>query len=294
MSASRQTITLRLFGAGGAFSRRYGTTCSMVTLRDGKRWLIDCGRQAPDQLHAAGYAWHDIYGQIVTHCHGDHVFGLEDFAFIRYFETHAGVVASSLGGPLPKYVSHSAVRDEVWETLAPALRYLQDGRGNLRAGTLQHFFDVIAPVAVEGPRKNPWNSSETFEIDGLRVVARENEHVPGKPSCALELQVGDDVDPKSPRIAWWSGDGTVDAAFLHSIEPRTSIFFHDCTFVDYPGQVHGFFDKLEALPEAVRRKMVIMHHDDNLELYRPRVEAAAFRIALPGHVYDLVRGQQLQ
>ena len=46
-------MTLRLFGAGGAFSRRYGTTCSMVTLRSGQRWLIDCGRQAPDQLDAA-------------------------------------------------------------------------------------------------------------------------------------------------------------------------------------------------------------------------------------------------
>ncbi|MCY1061345.1 MBL fold metallo-hydrolase [Nannocystis sp. SCPEA4] len=293
MSASRQTITLRLFGAGGAFSRRYGTTCSMVTLRDGKRWLIDCGRQAPDQLHAAGYAWHDIHGQIITHCHGDHVFGLEDFAFVRYFETHGDVMASSRGGPLPKYISHSAVRDEVWETLAPSLRYLQDGRGNLRAGTLQHFFDVIEPAAAEPPRKNPWNHSETFEVDGLRVVTRENEHVPGKPSCALELNVGDDVDPKSPRIAWWSGDGTVDAAFLHSIEPRTSIYFHDCTFIDYPGQVHGFFDKLEALPEPVRRKLVIMHHEDNLELYRSRVEAAGFRIALPGHVFDLIGGQQL-
>lgn len=292
MSASSPTITLRLFGAGGAFSRRYGTTCSMVTLRDGRRWLIDCGRQAPDQLHAAGYAWHDIHGQIITHCHGDHVYGLEDFAFVRYFETHGDVVASSRGGPLPKFIAHSAVRVEVWETLAPSLRYVQDGRGNLRAGTLQHFFDVLEPVAVDPPRKHPWNHAETFAVDGLRVVTRENEHVPGKPSCALELHVDD--DPSDPRIAWWSGDGTVDAAFLHSIEPRTSIYFHDCTFIDYPGQVHGFFDKLEALPEAVRRKLVIMHHEDNLELYRSRVEAAGFRIALPGHVYDLVGGRQLE
>ena len=124
-------MTLRLFGAGGAFSRRYGTTCSMITLRSGQRWLIDCGRQAPDQLHAAGYAWHDITGQIITHVHGDHVYGLEDFAFIRYFESRGGDLATSLGGCRPKMVAHTAVCAEVWETPAPSLRYLNDGQGNL-------------------------------------------------------------------------------------------------------------------------------------------------------------------
>ena len=44
-------------------------------------WLVDCGRQAPDQVHAAGLSWHRIAGQIVTHVHGDHTGGLEDFAF---------------------------------------------------------------------------------------------------------------------------------------------------------------------------------------------------------------------
>ena len=58
-------ITLQLLGAGGAFTRIYGTTCSVLCLDD-ERWLIDCGRQAPDQLHAAGIGWHDIDGQLVT------------------------------------------------------------------------------------------------------------------------------------------------------------------------------------------------------------------------------------
>jgi ribonuclease BN (tRNA processing enzyme) len=282
-------MTLRLFGAGGAFSRRYGTTCSMVTLRSGERWLIDCGRQAPDQLHAAGVVWHDITGQIVTHVHGDHVYGLEDFAFLRYFESRGSDLATSLGGTMPKLVAHSAVRAEVWETLAPSLRYLNDGRGNLQSGTLGHYFDIVQARDVEPPRHNPWNHSEHFAVDALDVVARESMHVPGKPSCSLEFR----IDPGSERIAWWSGDCTVDREFLMSIEPRTSVFFHDCTFVDYTGQVHGFFEKLEALPERVRRKMVLMHHEDNLELNRPRVEAAGFRIAMPGQIFDLVSGARL-
>lgn len=263
----------------------------MITTRSGLRWLIDCGRQAPDQLHAAGIAWHDIHGQIVTHVHGDHIYGLEDFAFIRYFESHGEILPSSRGGARPKMIAHSAVRGEVWEVLGPSLRYVQDGSGKLGSGTLAHFFELVEAHAAEAPRANPWSHSEAFASDEMRLVARENEHVPGKPSCSLEIAI--DEDPTSPRIAWWSGDCTVDAALLTSLEPRTTVFFHDCTFVDYPGQVHGFFELLEGLPEVVRRKMVIMHHDDSLEANRVRVEAAGFRIALPGHVYDLVSGQRV-
>ncbi|MCA9701387.1 MAG: hypothetical protein KC431_27950, partial [Myxococcales bacterium] len=91
--------------------------------------------------------------------------------------------------------------------------------------------------------------------------------------------------------AWWSGDSTVDAAFLASIEPRTTIYFHDCTFVDYPGQVHGAFSLLEKLPEEIRRKMVLMHHEDDIERHRTQVEALGFRVGMPGQVYDLCTGK---
>ncbi len=283
-------MTLRLFGAGGAFSRNLGTTCSMITLRSGKRWLIDCGRQAPDQLHDAGYTWHDIEGQLITHVHGDHVFGLEDFAFLRFFESHNGVQSTRQGGPCPKLVAHSAVLAELWETMAPSLRYLRDEQGNQLTGTLSTYFDVLEAKTYEPPRKNWWRHSEKFACEGMEVVARESEHVPGKPSCSLEIGLYD--DPKDNRIAWWSGDCTVDRDFLVANEPRTSVFFHDCTFVDYPGQVHGFFDLLSALPERVRRKVVLMHHEDDIEENRERVEAAGFRVAMPGHIYNLESGQR--
>ena len=278
------TPTLQLFGVGGAFSRKYGTTCAMLVTPRGMRWLVDCGRQAPDQLYAAGVAWHDIDGQIVTHVHGDHVYGLEDFAFRRFYEAHGGVASIREGGPRPRLIAHSAVRAELWETLAPALRYIPDG-DDPRGGTLDHYFDVLAPRAIEEPKHNAWNHAEAFESGDLSVRARECMHVPGKPSTSLELEVGDGV------FAWWSGDSTVDGRWLAKIEPRTTIFFHDCTFIDYPGQVHGAFSLLAQLPETVRRKMVLMHHEDDIEDHRAEAEALGFRIAMPGDVFDLATGR---
>lgn len=287
-SVAGGSTTLRFLGSGGAFSRQYGTTCSLVTLPSGEKWLIDCGRQAPDQLWAAGLDWHEIAGQIITHVHGDHIFGLEDFAFQRYYQSRAGVPGVMFGGPKPQFVAHSAVQREVWESLAASLRYLKID-GNPRAGTLGSYFDVLEPTRWEAPADNPWRHSETFECGGVPVIVRESEHVPGKPSCSLEFHVGD-----GDTIAWWSGDSTVDAEFLTSIEARTTIYFHDCTFTDYPGQVHGAFRLLEKLPESVRRKMVLMHHEDDIETHRAQVEALGFRVGLPGQTYDLVTGRQVR
>jgi hypothetical protein len=284
--ADGSTTTLRFLGTGGAFSRRYGTTCSLVTFPSGERWLIDCGRQAPDQLWEAGLDWHEIAGQIVTHVHGDHIFGLEDFAFQRYYQSTGSVRSIMTGGPRPKFVAHRAVRDEVWESLAASLRYLKIN-GDPRSGTLESYFEVVQPRSFEPPTQNAWRHSETFECGGIELIARESEHVPGKPSCSLEFAVAPDT------IAWWSGDCTVDAAFLISIEPRTTIYFHDCTFTDYPGQVHGAFTLLEKLPERVRHKMVLMHHEDDIETHRAQVEALGFRIGIPGQVFDLVSGKQV-
>ena len=285
VSAGR--MTLRMLGVGGAFSRRYGTTCSVLELRSGKRWLIDCGRQAPDQLWDAGLTWHEIEGQVVTHVHGDHTFGLEDFAFMRFYESRSGVKPVVAGGPRPAMITHSAVEDEIWQSLAPSLRYFKQGDDNT-AGTLQTYFDVRKAEAHEPPGENPWNAAETFEHGGLRIVTRETEHVPGKPSFCLEIG----VDESGDKIAWWSGDSTVDQERLVSLEPRTTVFFHDCTFTDYPGQVHGAFKLLKELPEAVRRKVVLMHHEDNVESHHAEIDALGFRMAKPGDVWDLETGQK--
>lgn len=281
--------TLRFFGAGGAFSRRYGTTCSGIVLSDGSLWLIDCGRQAPDQLADAGICWHDVAGQVITHVHGDHVYGLEEFAFVRFFYGHRGVLPVRVGGPRPKLLAHDAVRAELWEFLAPSLRYVPNPDAP-RSGTLSTYFDPVLPSSAEPPRSNAWAHAQTFASGTLHLTARETVHVPGKPSTSLEIRVG---GAAGSRIAWWSGDSTVDEGLMVDLEPRTTVFFHDCTFVEYPGQVHGSFSRLEALPEAVRRKTVLMHHEDDLELHRARAESLGFRLALPGDVYDLETGQRI-
>jgi len=284
------SMTLHVLGSGAAFSRRYGTTCSVLTLPSGDRWLIDCGRQAPEQLASAGLRWHDVAGQLVTHVHGDHVFGLEEFAFVRYYTNGPRVPAVMKGGPRPRLAAHSAVLSELWEVLGPSLRYRSDAGGQPLTGSLGDYFEVLRPSAIEPPAQARWNHAETFSVAELSLVVRETRHVYGKPSTSLEFA----LPGQGSRLAWWSGDAVVDAELLERLAPRTSIFFHDCTFADFPGQVHGLFSDFEKLAPSLRQKIVLMHHDDSIEQHRERAQALGFRLAMPGDVYDLCSGRRLR
>ncbi len=283
-------IELRVLGSGAAFSRRYGTTCSVVSFPNGDHWLIDCGRQAPEQLAGAGLGWHDITGQLVTHAHGDHVYGLEEFAFVRYYCGSEDLDAVMKGGRRPLLAAHSAVLSEVWEVLGPSLRYRSTESGEPVPGVLDDYFEVLAPTRVEAPKRATWNHAEAFCYADLQVLARETRHVFGKPSTSFEFA----LPGQNGRCAWWSGDAVVDAELLERLRPRASVIFHDCTFTEFPGQVHGLFSDFEKLGPELRNKIVLMHHEDDIERYRPRAEALGFRLAMPGDVFNLVDGSHLQ
>jgi ribonuclease BN (tRNA processing enzyme) len=252
--------------------------------------LIDCGRQAPEQLAAAGLGWHGLTGQLVTHVHGDHVYGLEEFAFVRYYTGGDASDAVIQGGPRPRLVAHSAVLGELWEVLGPSLRYRSDENGEPVVGTLEDYFDRLAPTRVEAPERSAWNHAEVFRSADLQLVARETRHVHGKPSTSFEFE----LPGTNGRCAWWSGDSVVDADLLERLLPRTTVFFHDCTFTEFPGQVHGQFSDFEKLGAELRQRIVLMHHEDDIERYRARAEALGFRLAMPGDVFNLCDGTRLR
>jgi hypothetical protein len=158
------------------------------------------------------------------------------------------------------------------------------------AGRLEDYFEVLAPTNVEPPRHASWNHAEYFQVGDLQLVVRETRHVYGKPSTSLEFQ----LPASGGRTAWWSGDSVVDAALLRRLAPNASVIFHDCTFTEFPGQVHGLFSDIEKLPAGLREKIVLMHHEDDIESYRSRAEALGFRLAMPGDIFDLSSGQRVR
>ncbi|MBP5771537.1 MAG: ribonuclease Z [Bacteroidaceae bacterium] len=71
-----QKFEIQILGCGSALpTRKHFPTCQVVNLRD-KLILIDCGEGAQLQWRYTGLNWQRITHILLSHAHGDHVFGL--------------------------------------------------------------------------------------------------------------------------------------------------------------------------------------------------------------------------
>lgn len=76
-------MIIRVVGCGNAFSyKNYNQ--SFLLEENGQKLLIDCGTRVPTALHDQGIDIKSITDVYISHCHGDHIGGLEELAFLRY------------------------------------------------------------------------------------------------------------------------------------------------------------------------------------------------------------------
>ncbi len=76
-------MKLTILGCGNAFSLLNFNQIFLVE-ENGRRMLIDCGKKADYALANAKIDMKSIDDIYVSHLHGDHIGGLEDFGLIRY------------------------------------------------------------------------------------------------------------------------------------------------------------------------------------------------------------------
>jgi ribonuclease BN (tRNA processing enzyme) len=225
-------------GIGDAFTRRSFGSSALVRADDGYV-QIDC----PDPYHhvladaTATAGWdvdalgiHDI---ILTHLHGDHSNGLETFGFSRRIAALHGDTS-----PRPRLHCTQSVADRLWEKLGPAM-YAPIGTD--APSTLEDFFDVriISP-------------DEPTTIAGLIVHCRPTGH----PIPTVGLQLGDHLGTLG-----WSGDTPFEQAHVDWLN-AADVIVHESS----PGPVHTAIEKLNALPDDVRRKIRLIHLPDDFNI----------------------------
>ncbi|MNN48309.1 ribonuclease Z [compost metagenome] len=121
------TVTLRLqmLGTGGAFAKKYYNNNGLLYAND-FTLLIDCGITAPISLHQLGVSLTEIDAILITHIHGDHVGGLEEFAFRMKYEF----------GRKPILYIADALTEPLWENT------LKGGMGQENITCLDDIFEV--------------------------------------------------------------------------------------------------------------------------------------------------------
>ncbi len=240
-------------GTGSAWAHELGNSSALVEA-EGARLLVDCGHTVPTRLERLGVSLRDVETVFISHLHGDHVYGLEEWGFRALLQWAAR----------PRLLIAAELVPTLWEQVLSGTMRRVAGR-DLR---LKDYFDVTS-LEVGVPRAlDPW----VVEIRPVR-------HVPDVPAFGVKLRAGD-------RAAGFTCDSRADAdPWFYD---GTHAIFHDCSFAPPdPRSPHAHFEELSAYPAEFRERTLLIHYDDGVlqrshdPAWRATLDAAALRLAEP-------------
>lgn len=221
-----------VLGVGDAFSTRHHGS-SFLLSEAGFLLAVDCPADYRKALQAASAASGrkldvaDIGHMLITHIHGDHMAGLEGLALYKYnFEKKRLRLALT-----------PEVRSVIWDQrLAAGIGLRWDGGKPCALG----FEDFFEHLPLDWDKENA--------IGPFRVRLRRTRHM--VPASALLVRAGG-------RCFGYSCDTVFDPELIRFLEPADLIFHEVGT-----GGPHTSYAELAGLPEALRRKMRLIHYPD--------------------------------
>jgi len=239
------SIKLTFLGSGGAFTDfRVNYHNNAIVHTDVGYILIDCGGTAVQSLKELGIPVWDITAVIITHMHGDHMGGLEQLLWERYY--------TGPDGPgwlkTPVYATpdihrglRHALMDCVDEITTPA-------------GTVAGGYDVLVKTHSVG--------EIGFALGGVGFNLHRTRHVYSsevdKPCYGVDI-----IDMSAGPRAYFTSDTTFDENLFQRNPGNAAVVFHDCAFGPfYTGTVHTHYEELRALPEETRGRIVLMHYTE--------------------------------
>jgi len=241
-------LRITFLGSGGAFSdfRVNYHTNALVDTKKGPV-LIDCGTTAVQSMKELRIPVWGLAGVLITHIHGDHVGGLEQLLWERYY---TGPFRGPGFLPTPIYAP-GKILASLRRVLHDCVDEIMDSDGVNKPGG---FYLLTETTKVE-PLTPP------LEIGGVLFQFVPTQHVvgPAVDKPAFGILIG---KWEGAQMAWayWTGD-TMFRPDIGDVAPQASVIFHDCSFLKpYPGSPHAHYEQLKTLSPEIRAKIVIMHH----------------------------------
>ena len=258
-------LSLYFIGCGSAYAKTLNQNNLLVTKGD-DHLLIDCGNTCSRALHQAGVSMAQIRNYLITHSHADHIGGLEEVQLSgRYIFKQK-----------PRMVITQEYENILWEQ-------------SLRGGSEQSereplgFADLWDTNRPEKLRNYPRDTYEA-NVGSINIKMPRTLHFPDSASswqdCAWSCGVIID-----DRVLYTS-DTRFDPELVMDFDRMFNfeIIFHDCQL--FTGGVHASIEELMTLPEATRRKIVLMHYSDNWRDFQELAREGQFHSwAQEGHSY---------
>lgn len=227
-------MNIKFLGYGSAFTTKNFNTNLLIT-ENNKNLLIDCGTDIRFSLKKKGLSYKDIDSVYISHCHGDHCGGLEYLAFCSYFDSQKEKI---------NLFVHKKVLDILWNnTLKGGLESIQ-----FKTNTLDDYFNVY-PIEDNGGFF--WNETHLQVVQSVHVM-NGREIIP---SYGLFLRNEEKIFI------------TTDCQFCpHQIldfYKSADKIFQDCETSPFKSGVHAHYDDLKTLDVNIKKKMTLMHVNDN-------------------------------
>lgn len=247
-------VKMTFLGTGGAFTDfRVNYHNNAIVHTEEGVFLIDCGGTAVQSLKELGISVHDVAGVIVTHMHGDHIGGIEQLLWERYYTPDPkgtpGFPALKQTALFAPGVVHAALR----RSLTDCVDEMTGAQGYAVHGG----YDLLVQTCyLEAASFGMSCGGVAFNLYRTKHVENRTGGV-SKPSFSVRVH---ELGKQSGF--YFTSDTVFDPTLYESERVRQSqVVFHDCTFSpEYPGTVHTHYSQLLTLPAEHRAKTILMHH----------------------------------
>lgn len=231
-------MKLTFVGCGSAFSKQNYQTNALLEFDNGQKMLIDCGTTAAFGLRELGIDYTQIDAIYISHLHADHVGGLEEQGFCRFFDPRMNP---------PKLFISRYLETPLWSnTLSGGMRSLQG-----QICDLSTYFDVV----TGGKYGRFRHCGCDFQ---MVQVAHIFDGFMMQPSFGLMWQTPDG------KTVFFTADTQDNPRQMMDWYKQSDIIFHDCeTLIGFESGVHAHYNRLKQLPPEIKKRMFLMHYQDS-------------------------------
>jgi ribonuclease BN (tRNA processing enzyme) len=235
-------MRITFIGCGDAFSQKLGNNSAILEFEN-TNLLIDI----PDSNYGK-IDYSDVKNIFITHLHGDHINGLERFAYYKKFATpvlRPGEKIEKTNIFIPETIYHG-----LWDSVKNGLGITADG-----IKSLDDYFNVhiIKITDQSGSIMQGIDGIGEFTIENTVFNITPSKHVPNMPVYGLFVK----------NEFYYSADSVYNEEAIPYYLSNTKKIFHDTHFFEGKIAVHASIRDFKYLSNEKKEKIYAMHYDDS-------------------------------
>lgn len=249
-------MNVTCLGCGNAFSKLLFNQ-SFLLEEDGRKLLLDCGSKIPMALHHHGIDLAEIDDIYISHLHGDHIGGLEEFAFGRFdwsMNPKPEKAANFKNCTAPTLICEKSMMKDLWN------KSLSGGLENMGGfiADIDTFF-LTKPVTLdESFNWMGWEcklTQQTHIVTGTKIMDTYGLILTRKGHKSIYF---------TTDTQYYSNDQTL------ALLEQADVIFHDCEITPFVTNVHANYIQLagykeagtKKLPDNIKSKIKLVHYQD--------------------------------